>query len=138
VPLAFGALQTQDNNNINMMGESSQDFKQPKGHKRKRTLPQQISQASTSIETSNHFSILSDSDGESASTDSAPPGTMNPPHIPPIVVYSYFTNHTQTIQQSIRNIITLSKSKQNQTGYCLIHKKNQTMKYSYAKSKTQK
>jgi hypothetical protein len=83
---------------MNLTGESTQEFQLPKRQKRKRTLLQREAKASTSVETSNYFSILSDSDVASEYTESAPPGPSRPERIPPIVVYSYFTNHTQTIQ----------------------------------------
>jgi hypothetical protein len=83
---------------MNPSGDSTQEFQLPKRQKRKRTLLQREAQASTSVETSNYFSILFDSDLASECTESAPLGPIRPERISPIVVYNYFNNHTQTIQ----------------------------------------
>lgn len=53
--------------------------------------------ARISLETSNYFSVLSDSDVESDYTESTQLQTRQE-RIPPIVIYSYINNHTKTLQ----------------------------------------
>jgi hypothetical protein len=52
----------------------------------------------SSIETTNYFSVLSDSDTDTDSAECPPPSTNKPNKTPPIVLYSFLNNHSQTIK----------------------------------------
>jgi hypothetical protein len=84
---------------MNLTGAEPQDYRLQPRQKRKRTLQHRNSGASTSIETHNYFSVLSDSDVDTESTESTPPMTDKKNRIPPVVIYSYLNNHTQILKQ---------------------------------------
>jgi hypothetical protein len=60
--------------------------------------PHMDSGASTSFETPNYFAVLSDSEPDSDSTEPIPPISSRKERVPPIVIYSYLNNHTQTLK----------------------------------------
>jgi hypothetical protein len=83
---------------MNHQGESTQEFRQPQRQKRKRTTQQSNYGTSTSFASPNYFAVLSDSDPDSESTESTPPRPSRKERIPPIVIYSYLSNHTQSLK----------------------------------------
>jgi hypothetical protein len=54
--------------------------------------------ASTSFESQNYFSVLSDSESDTETAESTPPPPSPKERIPPIVLYSYLNNHSQTLK----------------------------------------
>jgi hypothetical protein len=83
---------------MNLKGESPQGFRPPQRQKRKRTNQHMDNGASTSLESPNYLSVLSDSEPDSESTESTPPITSRKERVPPTVIYSYLNNHTQTLK----------------------------------------
>lgn len=79
---------------MNLQGEKPQDFQPAPRPKRKPKEPT----ASTSFETTNYFAVLSDSDTETESIESTPPNNIKKKRIPRIVLYSFLSNHTQTLK----------------------------------------
>ena len=68
------------------------------GCKRKRGRQQQDNMAGPSFASHNYFAVLSDSASDSESIDSEPRQSPRKNKIPPIVLYSYLTNHSATIK----------------------------------------
>jgi hypothetical protein len=83
---------------MNLEGEQPQEFQPAPRPKRKRISQPTILMANTSIETTNYFSVLSDSDTDTDSAECPPPTTNKHKKMPPIVLYSFLSNHSQTIK----------------------------------------
>lgn len=84
---------------MNLTGVRPEEFRHDPRAKRKRSGPPVESTAGPSFETHNSFSVLSDTDSETETADSGKHPPPKTERIPPIVVYSYLTNHTQTLKQ---------------------------------------
>lgn len=67
------------------------------GPKRKRGRRQMGDVAGSSYESPNYFAVLSDSESDTKTADSVPNPTPKKWRIPPIVLYSYLTHHSATI-----------------------------------------
>jgi hypothetical protein len=83
---------------MSLKGVKPQDFRPDQRSKRKRISHQLESTASTSFESPNYFSVLSDSDSDTESAESTPPSPSRKERIPQIVLYSYLNNHSQTLK----------------------------------------
>jgi hypothetical protein len=79
-------------------GVQPQDFRLDSRSKRKRIQPRVENKASTSFESHNYFSVLSDSDSETETAEPTPPPATQKESIPPIVIYSYLSNHSETLK----------------------------------------
>ena len=75
-----------------------QDFRLDTRTKRKRIQPRVENKASTSFESHNYFSVLSDTDSETETPEPTPPPATQKERIPPIVIYRYLSNNSQTLK----------------------------------------
>ena len=105
---------------MNLQGEKPQDFRPAPRPKRKRLNQNKEPMASTSFETTNYFAVLSDSDTETESIESSPPNNIKKKRIPPIVLYSFLSNHTQTLK-SLNDKLTSPVDKKTKTNRLLLH-----------------
>jgi hypothetical protein len=71
--------------------------------------------AGPSFESPNYFAVLSDSESDTETADSVPTSTPKKCRIPPIVLYSYLTHHSATINAVNEKLTTPVevKTKQN-------------------------
>jgi hypothetical protein len=85
---------------MNITGVRPEDFRLDPRSKLKRTRPQVVTTAGTSYESQNYFAVLSDTDSDTETAESiTPPPPVKPKErIPRIVLYSYLTNHSQTLK----------------------------------------
>jgi hypothetical protein len=84
---------------MNITGVRPQDFRLDPRSKRKRARPQMDTTAGTSYESPNYFAVLSDTESDTETAESIPPPPAKPKErIPPIVLYSYLTNHSQILK----------------------------------------
>jgi hypothetical protein len=54
--------------------------------------------AGTSYESPNYFAVLSDTESDTETAESTNPPAKPKERIPPIVLYSYLTKHSQTLK----------------------------------------
>ena len=83
---------------MNITGVHPQDFRLDSRTKRKRVQPRVDNKASTSFESHNYYSVLSDTESETETAEPTPPPATQKERIPPIVIYSYLSNHSQTLK----------------------------------------
>jgi hypothetical protein len=84
---------------MNSAGEYPQSFRPDLRAKRKRSGPPTADTAGPSFESYNSFSVLSDTDSETETAESGKPPSPKRDRIPPVVVYSYLPNHTNTLRK---------------------------------------
>ena len=84
---------------MNSAGENPQSFRPDLRAKRKRSGPPTMDTAGPSFESYNSFSVLSDTDSETETAESGKPPSPKKERIPPVVVYSYLPNHTNTLRK---------------------------------------
>jgi hypothetical protein len=82
---------------MNIQGILPTEGRFDQGPKRKRVRRQQGDEAGSSFESPNYFAVLSDSASETETTESVPTPSPRKNRIPPIVLYSYLTHHSSTI-----------------------------------------
>jgi hypothetical protein len=80
---------------------SSQDFRQAQSTKWKwgPQTTQDIATSSSSFFSPNQFAVLSDSETETKELNCHRQPSDRQPRIPPIVIYSFLTNHSSTLQK---------------------------------------
>ena len=82
---------------------SSQDFRQAQSSKRKRglqtTTDRTTASSSSSFFSPNHFAVLSDCETETEELNCQPQPSDRQPRIPPILIYSFLTNHSSTLHK---------------------------------------
>jgi hypothetical protein len=80
----------------------SQDFRQAQSTKRKRgphSNTDRTTASSSSFISPNQFAVLSDSETKTEELNYHPQPSDRQPRIPPIVIYSFLTNHSSTLQK---------------------------------------
>jgi hypothetical protein len=101
----------------------------PEGHtdqgfKRKRGRHQQDGTAGSSFESPNYFAVLSDSASDTETIESVNRQSPRKYRIPPIVLYSYLTNHSATIQ-AVNEKLTSPVEVKTKTNRLLLYTKSE-------------
>ena len=119
---------------------SSQNFRQAQSTKRKRG-PQTTQDVATSSLSSffspNQFTVLSDSETETEELNCHHQPSDRQTRIPPIVIYSFLTNHSSTLQKVNSKLSSPVEVKTKSNRLLLYTKSTQTTKLYYQKSRLQ-
>jgi hypothetical protein len=91
-------------------------------YKTQRISRQLESTASTSFETQNYFSLLADSNSDTESAVSTPPSPSRKERIPPIVLYSYLNNYSQS-QETLNDKYSSPVDVKTKTNWLLLYTK---------------
>jgi hypothetical protein len=122
---------------------SSQDFRQAQSTKRKqdpqsttdRTPASSSSSSSSLFLSPNQFAVLSDSKTETEEFNCHPQPSDRQPRIPPIVIYSFLTNHSSTLQK-VNNKLSAPVEVKTKSNRLLLYTKS-TQDYNTALSEIQ-
>jgi len=119
---------------------TSQDIRQAHQSKRKRspkTTPDLATSSTSTFFSPNQFAVLSDSETEPDELNHHPQPSNQRPRIPPIVIYSFLTNHSSTLQKVNNKLSTPVEVKPSQTGFSYTRSQRKTRIQFWQKSSPQ-